>query len=326
MRDIVLKNSLANSPWRDCKLSPIAGDASARRYFRLLREEVSVAILMDDPPDGSSATARFETIATELTTTGFAAPRIFLHDELRGIMIIEDLGRVDFASYLTQNPTDEYALYAAATDLISAIHLQRFEVNISKLTAPIAAKMIDLAALYYAPTAHNQEHLHDAMFRAFTENVSTDLDLSLRDFHAENLIWRAGKTGLDRVGLLDFQDACYAPVGYDLMSLLRDARRDVDPVVADRMISRFCTAIRRPVQEMSAQLACISVQRNLRILGIFARLAQVAGKKKYLTLLPRVWSHLLTDLDHPAMADLRTVVFATLPPPDATTLKRLGAI
>lgn len=326
MRDTLLREFLAGTPWRDCAIAPLAGDASARRYFRLLRDGVSVAVLMDDPPDGSLATRRFETIAAMLTAAGFAAPRIFMHDEPLGVMVIEDLGHTDFAMHLRQSPNDEAALYAAATDLLASLHLQDFAAPLSEMTAPVAADMIGLAAIHYAPSAQHKEVLHDAMLQAFRENVDPQLDLSLRDFHAENLIWRPEMSGQDRVALLDFQDACYAPVGYDLMSLLRDARRDVDPAVADQMIARFCAAAKRPISEMSGQLACVSAQRNLRILGIFARLAQVAGKTKYLTLLPRVWSHLMTDLDHPAMAELKSVVLAALPPPDAETLKRLGAV
>lgn len=326
MRDAILKGFLSKTDFRDCEIDPLAGDASARRYFRLLRDGVSIAILMDDPPDGSHATQRFETIAGMLTTNHFAAPRIFAHELALGAMIIEDLGQIDFAIHLKQNPNDEATLYAAATDLLSSMHHHRFSVTLSEMTATVAAQMINLAALHYAPDAQHEMMLHDAMLRAFDENVNPQLDLSLRDFHAENLIWRPALSGHDRVGLLDFQDACYAPLGYDLMSLLRDARRDVDPVIADQMILRFCKAVGRPFSEMSGHLACVSAQRNLRILGIFARLAQVAGKAKYLAFLPRVWTHLLTDLEHPAMADLKAAVLIALPPPDSETLKRLGAL
>jgi aminoglycoside/choline kinase family phosphotransferase len=138
--------------------------------------------------------------------------------------------------------------------------------------------------------------------------------LALRDFHAENLIWRPALAGAARVGLLDFQDAFIAPAGYDLVSLLRDARRDVDPKLVQDMIARF-TAGTDVGPDFPAQFACLGAQRNLRILGVFARLAKQAGKTRYLTLIPRVWRNLMLDLAHPALADLRAVVHDLLPPP-----------
>ena len=325
MRDAVLRTALAQTDWRDCDPEPLAGDASARRYFRLMRNGVSVAILMDDPPSATQATERFALIADALGSVGLAAPRIWLHDKALGIMVIEDLGAADFAVHLRHTPQEESALYGVATDLLGHLHGCHFDLPLITITADVAAEMISLAVKYYAPTPVAERQLHDAMRDAFGRVVKPSTHLALRDFHAENLIWRPQKTALDRVGLLDFQDACYAPAGYDLMSLLRDARRDVVPQVADQMIARFCAAIGETVPAMSAHLACISAQRNLRILGIFARLASNMGKTKYLTLLPRVWGHLMHDLDHPALRDLKAVVMDALPAPDAATLKRLGA-
>jgi len=89
--------------------------------------------------------------------------------------------------------------------------------------------------------------------------------LSLRDFHAENLIWRGDQDGPDRVGLLDFQDAFVTHPAYDLASLLRDARRDVDPDLTDLMLARF--GRKDPAFKMAFHV--MAVQRNLRILGIF---------------------------------------------------------
>lgn len=325
MRDAVLRTALAQTNWRDCIREPLAGDASARRYSRLMRNGVSVAILMDDPPSATQATERFALIADALGSVGLAAPQIWLHDKALGIMVIEDLGATDFAVHLRHAPQEETTLYEAGTDLLGYLHGCHFTLPLTTITADVAAEMISLAARHYAPTPVAERQLHDAMRDAFGSVVKPNTHLALRDFHAENLIWRPHKAALDRVGLLDFQDACYAPAGYDLMSLLRDARRDVDPRVADQMIARFCATIGEPVSAMSAHLACVSAQRNLRILGIFARLASDMGKTKYLTLLPRVWGHLMHDLGHPALCDLKTVVLDALPPPDAATIKRLGA-
>lgn len=320
MRDQLVADVLAKSIWADWTKTPITGDASSRRYFRLSKTSEAEAIVMDDP---SRTTAKFTEIATFLTSLDLTAPKIFLHDPKLGMMVIEDLGPNDFAAHLRSEPKDEALLYTVATQTLCQLNSQKTNLELGAIDAKTAPTMINLAALHYAPDPHCENDLCDAMQSAFQATVDPTPYLALRDFHAENLIWRPDRQGLDRVGLLDFQDACYAPAGYDLMSLIRDARRDVDKEIALDCITQFCEATGRNAQEFSAHLACISAQRNLRILGIFARLSKQDGKIKYLSFLTRVWNHLMTDLSHPALSELKSTVVQHLPPPNAETLQRL---
>ncbi len=309
---------LRGTAWEDADLTPIAGDASARQYARLVQPP---AILMTDP---SGDTFRFAQIASTLANAGLCPPKIYAHDPDQGLMIISDLGQTDFAQHLTQNPNDEPALYKAATDVLCHLHDKNITVDVPKMTHKAAADMIGLAAEFYANDPTKTAPLCDAMLDALISHVGPSLHLALRDYHAENLIWRPNETGTDRVGLLDFQDACMAPLGYDLMSLIRDARRDVDDTVSKAVTQQFCDHVGRDVTEMSAHLACVGAQRNLRILGIFARLASHGGKPHYLQFIPRVWRYLMQDLSHPALGKLNKTVMAILPPPDAPTLQRLS--
>jgi len=314
-----MREFLDTTPWHNTTPKPIAGDASARRYYRL---EHPPAILMDDP---SLTTDQFAKIAKLLTNAGLCAPKIYAHDPETGRMIIEDLGTDDFAKHLLSHPEDEAGLYAAATDVLIAVSQIKPPDSLPAITHQTAADMIGLASDHYAPHGDGKTVIAAALRDAFDAHVAPDLCLALRDYHAENLIWRPQKSALDRVGLLDFQDACRAPVGYDLMSLIRDARRDVDDNVATTITARFCTALDLNPTDMSAQFCCIGVQRNLRILGIFARLAKRDGKVQYLDLIPRVWRCLMADLAHPALGALRTCVLQNLPAPDAATLQRLAS-
>ena len=134
----------------------------------------------------------------------------------------------------------------------------------------------------------------------------------MRDFHAENVIWRPGRRGHDRFGLIDFQDAFLAPPEYDLASLLRDARRDVGADAAEAAIAAFATRSGRNRDVVSAATAMLAVQRNLRILGIFERLIRTAGKPRYADFLPRVRRLIEEDLTHPALADLAGPIRAAL--------------
>lgn len=113
-----------------------------------------------------------------------------------------------------------------------------------------------------------------------------------------------------------------APAGYDLASLLRDVRRDVNAGLAEQMTDYYMQATGADAG-FRAGLACLGAQRNLRILGVFARLSMHFGKPHYVDLIPRVWNHLQNDLTHPVLAGIRKIVEATLPPPTPDVLKRL---
>jgi N-acetylmuramate 1-kinase len=128
---------------------------------------------------------------------------------------------------------------------------------------------------------------------------------------------------LARVGLLDFQLGQLGQPGYDLVSLLQDARRDVSPETEAAMTFRFAAATGADPDGFAAHYATLGAQRALRIIGVFARLCLVAGKPGYLALLPRVWDQLQRNLKHPALADLRHLCNALLPPPTPDVLQRI---
>ena len=143
--------------------------------------------------------------------------------------------------------------------------------------------------------------------------------LGLRDFHAENLVW----LGAAPLGVLDFQDAVAVHPAYDLVSALQDARRDVDPALEQAQIARYVAASGQDEGRFRAAYALLGAQRNLRILGIFTRLAQRDGKTRYLAFMPRVWDALQRDLAHPALAPLARAMQG-IPAPSARVLERIA--
>jgi aminoglycoside/choline kinase family phosphotransferase len=131
-----------------------------------------------------------------------------------------------------------------------------------------------------------------------------------RDYHAQNLLWLPERSGIARVGLIDFQDAVAGSQAYDLISLIEDARRDVTPQLAEAATAHYLAAMRAQganVDENAFRhaMAVMAAQRNAKIVGIFARLYRRDGKARYLAFLPRVWAYLERDLEHPALAGLR---------------------
>ncbi|PRY75759.1 hypothetical protein CLV80_111110 [Yoonia maritima] len=320
-RKTIIDNFIAASDWADWDRHGLAGDASARRYERLT-DGTSNVILMDAPPENGETTHAFASITSLLQNAGLAPPEILAHDVSAGIMILSDLGQDDFAGWLTQNPSDNLTLYRAANDVL--VHLANYPAppGLNQMTPEIGAQMVEITGEFYAnaPTPDLTNEVHQAL-TTLAPNANT---LALRDYHAENLIWRPEQQGLNRVGLLDYQDAFIAPAGYDLASLLRDVRREIDPALAQE-ITTYYMAKTGAGSDFPAQLACLGAQRNLRILGVFARLSLVMGKKRYIDLIPRVWANLMADLRHPELKMLEQAVRDTLPAPDTETLARLRA-
>ncbi|MCH7970375.1 MAG: phosphotransferase [Chloroflexi bacterium] len=121
--------------------------------------------------------------------------------------------------------------------------------------------------------------------------------------------------GNGRVGLLDFHDAVAGPLSYDLVSLLQDVRRDVTDDLQAAMIDRFTCAFPDLDREaFGVSYAVLGAHRNLRIAGLFSRLAARDGKRAYLRLLPRVWRHIEVNLAHPALAPVHAWLARHVPP------------
>ncbi len=310
---------LAEYGWGEALQAPLAGDASARRYTRLHRGQ-DTAILMQDPEGDVTLFAR---LARHLIGIGLSAPAILAEDPAAGQLLLEDLGD-GLIARLATTPETEAGLYALATDALVALHRQPAPDGLPVATADRLAGMIDLAFQHYtqAPEALPKAI---AVFQPLLQDHAQPADVMvLRDYHAENILLLPGRSGPARAGLLDFQDALQGHRAYDLVSLIEDARRDVAPATAEACITRYLHATGLPEDGFRTSLAVIGAQRNLRILGVFARLAATRGKPHYIDLIPRVWGHLQKDLSHPALAGLRETL-TVLPEPSPEHLQDLKA-
>ncbi|GGM08148.1 aminoglycoside phosphotransferase [Pseudooceanicola nanhaiensis] len=330
-RDEACARFLAAQGHAETPRHPVSGDASNRRYERLGTGAGSV-ILMDAPPDKGEDVRPFIRIAAHLRTAGLAAPEIRAADEEQGFLLLEDLGDDLFARVLAPLSgaaleEAEMRLYSGAIDVLAALH----KVPLPEGVAPYdAAVMTDMAALafdwYLAGTDGTDPDARAAFHAAMRAELDT-LDapsvLILRDYHAENLLWMPGRTGLARIGLLDFQDAMAGHPAYDLVSLLQDARRDVSPGLETQMIARYCAATGTEAEAFTRAYHLLGLQRNLRITGVFARLCLRDGKRHYPDLIPRVWGHVLKDLARPELAHLAPLVTGVLPEPTAERLQSL---
>ncbi len=323
----LLDRFLATTAWADAQRAPFAGDASNRRYLRLFHGDES-AVLMDAPPERGEDIRPFIAVAEELRAAGLSAPRLLARDEEHGFLLLEDLGDDLFARVVARTPEMEVPLYEAATDVLLQLHAHPVQIELAPYTPKIMAEMAALAYRWYLrgldQPYEDAAATFEAAFAPLLETLAPQADVLIqRDYHAENLLWLPDRDGVARVGLLDFQDAMKGHRAYDLVSLLQDARRDVPPSLEAEMLDRYITASEQPQDAFRAAYHALGAQRNLRIIGVFARLSMHYGKPHYVDFIPRVWGYLLRDLSHPALAPVRDLILDTLPEPTKANLQTL---
>ena len=309
----------AAAGWADAAVEPLPGDASFRRYFRLVRANGSgsgeTAMLMHAPPPHEDP-APFLHVAHWLTANGMRGPAILAEDAAAGWVLTEDFGNDRMRDWLDANPADERAAYEAAVDALVALHrlppgpfppydmavYQREAALLTEWYAP--AQGLEVNAASYAAA---WEAVLAPMLARQTPGVTV-----LRDYHAENIMLLGSKASAPQ-GLIDFQDALVGHPAYDLVSLLQDARRDVPDALEAAMLAHYCAGAGVEGDEFLADYARLGAQRNAKIVGIFTRLNVRDGKPKYLAMIPRVWAALERDLAHPALAPVAQWFDANIP-------------
>ena len=306
---------LVTAGWTGAEVQPLAGDASFRRYFRVLLGGRS-AVLMDAPPPHEDPRP-FITMAEFLAKVGLCAPRILHHDLEQGLLLIEDLGSDRMREAVDADPASELLTYSGLIDVLVTLHRHSPAPGLAHHDLSVWLDEVMLLTDWYGPAVGLD--LPRDSFRAAWQSVLEPVERDgldrvtiLRDFHAKNIMLIAGGTGVGRYGLLDFQDALAGHPAYDLVSLLQDARRDVHPDLEAAMLDRYRRITGADDRFVDAYHV-LGAQRNAKIIGIFTRLWQRDGKPRYPGLCPRVWGYLERDLQHPSLAPVKAWFDANIP-------------
>lgn len=331
-----LRHFLVTAGFDPDTLTPFTGDASNRRYFRLPTDRL---VVMDSPHDLGEDVRPFVAVTNWLRDGGFSAPAIHAMDLGQGFLVLEDFGDCLFRRICETSPALECELYGNAVDLLADLH--RLPPPVTLLAAaqrlPLAPydqevllREAKLLTQWYIPGVTSQETPPslDAEFTALINTLTRPIAGSrevvvLRDYHAENLIWLPERTESARTGLLDYQDALSGHPAYDLVSLLEDARRDTTEDLREDMIRRYLGKTGLDAQAFRVAYAILGAQRNIKIIGIFARLCLRDGKAQYPDLIPRVWSHLMRDLEHPELSSLKAWVAQHVLAPEPSVISGL---
>jgi hypothetical protein len=278
------------------RIEPASSDASFRRYFRVFHDG-GTHIVMDAPP-GREDVRPYLNVTVMLETAGVHVPRVFEWDAARGLVLLEDLGT---RSYLPALKADGDAdlLYRDALEALADIQVRGRE---SAFQLPAYDREVLVREMALMPEWFCARHLHLTLTRAQGEMLTAAFEFLVaealaqpqvfvhRDYHSRNLL----VTSKRNPGIIDFQDALRGPVGYDLVSLLKDCyiswpRARVEGWVREyrlMMHERASRSAGANDAQMLFWFDVIGIQRHLKVLGIFARLWYRDGKSGYLNDLP----------------------------------------
>ncbi len=307
MREILKQKFLKETNLNIENIEEIKSDASFRCYSRLFCGDVNY-ILMDAPPEKENA-AQFVEIAEYLQRFEIKTPKIFQKNVRQGFVLLEDLGDESIARYLQVQPQDEFKLYKKAIDLL--IKLQQIPVYNK-------CKEYDFALLYkesrsflnwFYPFIFSKEAGADvelqfiyALEDSLKDNNNFDKVFIHRDYMSENLMYDSENENLK---LIDFQDSLTGSPAYDFVSLIECARRDLVKTSASELLEYYLFNSNYNIPKFLASYYALGAQRNLKILGYFARKKMRDDDPRYLKYLKRVWGYLVNDLKHPVNQKLK---------------------
>ena len=283
----------------ETSIAPASDDASFRRYFRIRRGGSHASLIaMDAPPDKESC-AQFVRVAGLFAEAGVHVPAIHAQDLAQGFLLLSDLGDTTYLSALDEHSAG--VLYGHALDALIQIQLASRPGALPDYDRGLLEKEMRLFPEWYVSrqlrrelSPAQAENLENVFSAILTNNLAQGRVFVHRDYHSRNLM-----VCDPCPGILDFQDAVYGPVTYDLVSLLRDAyiaweeERVIDWTV------RYWEKARSARLPVAAEFAdfyrdfeWMGAQRQLKVLGIFARLSLRDGKDGYLKDQPRVMGYL----------------------------------
>ena len=278
---------------------PASADASFRRYFRLEAANGTSYIAMDAPPDRENVPAYIQ-VAQLFDAAGVSVPHIIAQDVANGFLLISDLGNTTYLHEL--NHDSAYKLYIDALDALVLI-----QVHSQPDVLPEYDRAFLLRELMLFPEWYVEKHLGLTLTEAQNKELTKVFDALLvnilaqpqvyvhRDYHSRNLMVLAA----GNPGILDFQDARYGPITYDVASLLRDAYIQWDEEIVLDLAIRYWERAKRAglpvapdIDTFYRDFEFTGLQRHLKILGIFARLYHRDGKDAYLKDIPLVMTYI----------------------------------
>ncbi len=285
-------------PETSFELTPASADASFRRYFRACFADGATRIVMDAPPEREDC-APWLHAQQIFHAAGVHVPEVLATDLAQGFLLLSDLGSTTYLAAFDADNT--LSLYRDAIDALVRIQAASQPGQLPPYDRILLKRELDLFPDWYVARHLNIElspaqrrTLDDAFDKILTANLAEPQVNVHRDYHSRNLMLTTPNPGI-----IDFQDAVFGPISYDLVSLLRDAYVEwPEELVLDWAVRYWEKArqaglpVRADFADFYRDFEWMGVQRHIKVLGIFARLCHRDGKQGYLADMPLVAKYL----------------------------------
>jgi len=307
------KNYIENS-----KIKEIKGDASFRKYFRIYQKNKSY-ILASAEKEKKSNILNYVLINKFLSERGISVPQVIDYNYKNGLALLQDLGDKTYLQ-LIRKSKNKFSIYQSLIKYLIKLQRINFKTNIfrfKKYNFRILKKEIDLFFIWYLPHVLKLKNnskikkLRQLLLSILKNNFIKNNYFVHRDFHVSNLM--VNKEGSkNKIGIIDSQDALIGSRAYDVLSLIDDVRIKTSPNLKQKLLNYYLLLAKKEknfdIKQFKKEFSILSVQRAIKIIGIFSRLFKRDKKSKYLKLIPYTWTILNKRLEDPIFKEVRIII------------------
>ena len=314
----IIKIFLKKNYIENHKISEIKGDASFRKYFRIYLKSKSY-ILASAEQEKKSNILNYVLINKFLNKEGISAPKVIDYDYKNGLALLEDFGDKTYLQ-LIKKSKNKFSIYQSLIKYLIKLQRINFKTNIfrfKKYNFRLLKKELDLFFIWYLPhiikIKNNSQlkKLRKLLLSILKNNFIKNNYFVHRDFHVSNMM-EYSDGSQNKIGIIDTQDALIGSRAYDVLSLIDDVRIKTSPDLKQRLLNYYLLLAKKEknfnIKQFKKEFSILSVQRAMKIIGIFSRLFKRDKKGIYLKLIPYAWTILNKRLEDPIFKEVRIII------------------
>ncbi|NCU46651.1 MAG: hypothetical protein EBX43_00430 [Candidatus Fonsibacter lacus] len=314
----IIKFFLKKNYIENFKIKEIKGDASFRKYFRIYLKNKSY-ILASAEWEKKYNILSYVLVNKFLNKKGINAPKVIDYDYKNGLALLQDFGDKTYLR-LIKKSKNKFHIYQSLIKYLIKIQRINFKTNIfrfKKYNFRILKKEIDLFFIWYLPyimkIKNNSQikRLRQLLLSILKNNFINNNYFVHRDFHISNLM-EYGDGSQNKIGVIDSQDALIGSRAYDILSLIDDVRIKTSSDLKQKLLNYYLLLAKKEknfnIKQFKKEFSILSVQRAMKIIGIFSRLFKRDKKNRYLKLIPYTWTILNKRLEDPIFKEVRVII------------------
>ena len=300
------------------KIKEIKGDASFRKYFRISYKKNSYVLALAEKEKESNI-LNYVLINKFLRNNDINSPKVIDYNYKNGLALLEDFGDKTYLQLISKSK-NKFNIYKSLIKYLIKLQRIKFKQNIfrfKKYNFKVLKREIDLFFIWYLPHVlkikSNSQilKLRRLLLSIFRNNFIKNNYFVHRDFHISNLM--AYKSGSkNKIGVIDSQDALIGSKAYDVVSIIDDVRIKTDFLLKQKLFNFYLSLTKREknfnTNQFKKEFSILSVQRAMKIIGIFSRLFKRDKKSRYLKLIPYTWTILNKRLEDPMFNEVRVII------------------